>query len=647
MCGIAGIIKFKERLDEGDKEALEDSIKKIHWRGPDEEGIFVDENLALAHKRLAIIDIAGGRQPMIDKERGNVIVYNGEIYNFKELRVELENAGEEFKTQSDTEVLLKGWGRWHEKILEKLNGIFAFAIFEPAEKKLFLVRDRVGVKPLFYCYDQNRFIFSSSVAGICAFPDVERGLDITAISHYLTSIRTTFDRRTLIKGIQTLLPAEILTLDIAQKEVSPQIKKYWDFPLIAAADKMQPDIKEAAAFIHDLIEQAISLQLISDVPLGGFLSGGLDSSIIALLARRLTKGNFNAYSVGYDIEGYNEWEYIRLMTAFCRMRCEEIHLAPADYPADWKMLIQWKGLPLSTPNEVPIYHLAKALKREFTVALSGEGADEVFGGYVLSYLSAFDYERARHSENLDGNPTPLDRAIKRLYGRDFLLCPADQFFLLNSWVSLSHKKMLLADEVWNALNMDDEVCAYYEDMFAKFSGATLFDQLLHIHGKINLEGLLSRVDSSTMAASVEARVPFTDHRIIEYLFALPDDYKIRFINAEAREKAQKLNAKEIDREGFVESKFMLRKAFEGELPEEIIKRRKMSFPVPVREWFGELLKPFIEETIYENPLLNTIFNRNNLIRWIRSSNLPLQSTALWPVVNLCLWVRECDIKAEF
>ncbi len=647
MCGIAGIIKTKEHIAEHEIEALRQALKTLHLRGPDDEGLFKNDNVALGHKRLAIIDIAGGKQPMIDKERGNVIVYNGEIYNFKELRKELEGAGEFFETQSDTEVLLKGWGRWQEDILQKLNGIFAFAIFDASNKKVFLVRDRVGVKPLFYYYDAKRFIFSSSVAALMDFPCVERKVDIVALSHYLTSIRTTFDKRTLIKGVYTLMPGEILAIDLSNNTIFPQIKKYWDFPLLKPEEKNRPDIKQAAVLVHELIEQAIALQLISDVPLGGFLSGGLDSSVIALLARRLTKGNFNAYSVGYDIIGYNEWEYIRLMTAFCNMRCEEIHLRAEDYPADWRMLINWKGMPLSTPNEVPIYHLAKALKREFTVALSGEGADEIFGGYVLPYLSAFDYERARHSENTGQVPTPIDRAIRRLYGRDFLICPADQFFLLNSWVSMAHKKMLLADEIWNLLKMDEEVCAYYEDMFTKFSKGTLFDQLMHIHARINLEGLLSRVDSSTMAASVEARVPFTDHRIIEYLFTLPDDYKIRFISEEAFKQAEHLNAKEIDKAGLVESKFLLRKAFEGELPAEIINRRKMSFPVPVREWFGELLKPFIEETVYENPLLGTIFNEHNLLRWIRSSNLPIQSTALWPIINLCLWARECKIEVEF
>jgi asparagine synthase (glutamine-hydrolysing) len=516
--------------------------------------------------------------------------------------------------------------------------MFAFAIYDPVKKCVFLARDRVGVKPLFYCIRARRLLFASSIAALRCLPGVEGVLDLPAVSHYLTTLRTTLGRRTLLKGVNTLLPGEYL---IAEQGVAePVLRRYWDIDVLAPADKLDPGLGSATERVRELMTESVREQLVSDVPLGGFLSGGLDSSVIAALASRLSGGRFGAYSVGYDLEGYHEWPYVRQATEFHHMTCREMHLDAGAYPGIWNFLIGQKGLPLSTPNEVPIFHLAQALKQDFTVALSGEGADEVFGGYVMSYFSAYDFDRARHAEPAPGEPlTAIDRAMRRFYRRPYFLCLADHYFLLNSWIPFSQKQSLFTGDAWKALDNDDAMCSFYEDLLDRFRGCSTFDAYMHVHARVNLEGLLFREDSSAMAASVEARVPFTDHRLVEYLFSLPDHYKMAWAGATAAEQAREMNIREIDQARLVESKVLLRRAFARELPAEILARKKMSFPVPVREWFGDFLLPFAREAVESSPLVGALFEPETIRRTLATSALPNSGMMLWPVVNLCLWHR--------
>ena len=644
MCGIIGTISLN-----GDSSVPLDSVRagmdRMALRGPDDHGLFSVPGVALGHRRLSIIDLQTGRQPLIDPATGAVLVFNGEIYNYRELRRELERAGRTFRTASDTEVLLYACLEWGVQALDRLSGMYAFAVYEPARKRLFLARDRLGIKPLFYSLRDGRLFFASSMSALLCFPEIEPVMDPVAASHYLTTLRTTMDRRTLIKGVRTLLPGEYLVAGIGNPQA--ELRRYWDIPALAPEEKEDPGIDRAVKRVSEMMTASVREQLISDVPLGGFLSGGLDSSVIASLANRLSGGRFDAYSVGYDADGYNEWPFVRAATAFHDMDCKEIHLRPEDYPADWKFLVGQKGLPISTANEIPIYQLARALKKDFTVALSGEGADEIFGGYVIPFFSAFDYDRARHEEPAPGAElSALDRAIRRLYRRPFLLCHADQHFILNSWISFAQKQAVLTKAAWEGLGGDEDVCNYYENLFNRFAKCSTFDKHLHVHARVNLEGLLFRVDSSTMAASVEGRVPYTDHRIVEYLFALPDRYKIDWHNAAARDKAGALNVQEIDRDGLVESKLLLRRAFAANVPREILDRPKMSFPVPVREWFGGFLRTFAAETIRDSALAGAFFDTKELDRLLQTADTPLSGMALWPVTNLCLWQKELGVRCE-
>ena len=638
MCGIIGAFNLDANPDIPEA-AIRLGMRRMMRRGPDAEGFFSAPGVALGHRRLSIIDLSAGRQPLVDPQSGVVLVFNGEIYNYRELRAGLEGRGWAFDTQSDTEVLLKTYLDAGEACLDRLSGMFAFALFDPRRQVLFAARDRVGIKPFFYAVRGRHLVFASSMAALLAFPEVGREPDAEACSHYLTTIRTTLGRRTLIKDVFCLLPGE--SLSAGRAGAAPSIRRYWDVPVIPAADKTDPGLPAARERLRALLDQAVREQLISDVPLGGFLSGGIDSSILSALAQRWTGGHYNAYSVGYDEKDYNEWEFTRMAAARNGMWCKELHLTPEAYPDDWRFLVREKGLPLSTPNEVPIYHLARALKEDFTVALSGEGADEVFGGYVLPYFSAWDYERARRAPPDDQDIlSSVDRAIRRLYRRPFLIDPVDQHFLLNSWIAADQKQGLMTASAWRDAREDEGLRAFYADLFARFAGCSALDQRLHVHARVNLEGLLFRVDSSTMAASVEARVPYTDHRLVEWAFSLPDAYKLDWRSPAAREAGQALNAAEADRKNLIESKIVLRRSFTGEVDERIMQRRKMSFPVPVREWFAGFLEPMARDWLADSGLMDSFFDRAAVTRLLDTAALPASGMALWPVVNLCLWHRE-------
>ena len=634
MCGIAGIFVLSEK-ESCDAESLRRAVESMALRGPDDHGFFEAPGIALGHRRLAVIDLQGGRQPFTDPESGITLVYNGEIYNFSALRAQLAALGHPFETHSDTEVLLKAYRQWGVECLHRFNGMFAFALFDPSTQSLFAARDRLGVKPLFYSFSHGRFFFASTMAALlCLLPE-QPVLDPAAAAHYLTTIRTTLERKTLVRGVSSLLPGEYLL--IHRNQPAPAPVRYWSIPMLAPQDKEPLSLRQASEQVHALLEDAVQMRLISDVPLGGFLSGGLDSTILASLAARLTGGHYNAYSVGYDHEGFHEWPYVNEACARYGMHCHQIHLNADTYPDDWQFLIKQKGLPLSTPNEVPIYHLARALRNEFTVALSGEGADEIFGGYTIPYFSALDYDRAQHlaSDARD----PFRDALRRLYGTDHFPDHVTHHFLLNAWMPAAVQHELAPSLRAGYETMLAGYAAHYE----RLRRCSTLDQHLHIHAAINLEGLLFRMDASTMAASVEARVPFTDYRIVERLFTLPDSLKMDWASEKARQRASSLNVAEMDQENLIISKLLLREAFRNEVPASILDRRKMSFPVPFIEWFSSDMGAGIAEIIRSSPFYGGLFDPKATEAILRNAHEPRQAMHLWPLANLCLWQRQFGI----
>lgn len=635
MCGIAGVYSFGRNGGEHEA-AVHAAMNRMYRRGPDDGGLFFDERIVFGHRRLAVIDPEGGRQPLRDNATGVTLTYNGEIYNFRSLREKLVARGRRFETDCDTEVLLQAYLEWGFECVREFSGMFAFALYDPRGEKLWLVRDRLGVKPLFYHRSPERIAFASSISALLAFPGIERKLDLAAASHYLATIRTTLGDRTLWREIRTLQPGEELRISPDTPEAAPRV--YWEIPVYPAAEKRPITLAEAAEQTRERVGDAVHSQLWSDVPLGGFLSGGLDSCVLASLASRRTNGHYHGYSVGYDRTGYNEWPFVRLAASRYGMQCEEIHLCEQSFSDDWKHLIGQKGLPLSTPNEVGIFRLAESFRDKYTVALSGEGADEIFGGYVGPYFSSFDYDRAP-------NATPaLQRSLARFYGQHAFASRLEHFFLVNTWISATQKNLLLAPDVLAALDGDREMLSVYERHFERLQPCSTFDAYLHLHARVNLEGLLFRADSSTMAASVELRVPFTDHHLVEWVFSLPDACKLNLGKMSNPDAFATMNSFDIAEQGWVETKAALRRAFAPEIPEAIANRPKMSFPTPFLEWFAGPLAPACREHLAESSLLADLLApdaRREMARHAPAAN----GMTLWPLINLALWAEKWNVSA--
>jgi asparagine synthase (glutamine-hydrolysing) len=632
MCGIAGFFGA-ERRAAVPVDALRLAGERMQLRGPDAAGEWMAEGVGFVHRRLTVIDLAGGWQPMVDAATGVALTYNGEIYNFKVLRRELEGRGHRFLTQSDTEVLLRGWLEWGRRCLDRLVGIFAFAIYDPRVDILFLARDRMGAKPLYFAETASGVQFASTVAALLAFDEVTTEIDEVALLHYFKTIRTTLGAQTLLRDVATLEPGCCL---IAQRGEPVHVQRYWDFPVIPADEKRVVSLEESIETVRAMVEESIQEQMVSDVPLGGFLSGGIDSCVIAAVASR--RGVFGAYNVGYEEHACNEWPYVRMAAEHFGVSCREIPLMQAGYADTWQFLLREKGLPLSTPNEVPIYHLAHALRQDYTVALSGEGADELFGGYVTPYFSAYDYDRARRVPLEEGDlPNRTDRAMMRLYQQAHLGSHVEHHFLQNSWIAPNLLPVVVQESLFR---QERAVELHYEGLYRQFEGCTTFDKYMHLHARINLEGLLNRVDSSTMAASVEGRVPFTDHRLAEYLFAQPDAHRMNWMDDFSRTQGRVMNVAEIDNRQYVESKILLRRAFSDQIPRPILERKKVSFPVPFREWLGGTMKPFAAEMIQGSALVERYVNPEVLELILNGQENALHGMLLWPIVNLAMWERE-------
>lgn len=630
MCGIAGILTHGSAPDRADS-GIDRAVRKLHLRGPDGHGVvrLAQAKGWIGHSRLAILDPDGGTQPMQDAESGVLISYNGEVYGFKALRRRLQLKGHRFFSDCDTEVVLRAYLEWGADCVEHLDGMFAFAIWDPRSSQLLLIRDRLGVKPLYYGFTGGRLCFASSVSALLEMWPETPQVDADAVRHYLRCIRTSLGERTLVSGIKTLQPAHLISWCHGDDQLVQ--KRYWALPVIAEADKEQPDFALAAGRVAEEVDRATAGQLISDVPLGSFLSGGIDSSILVSAALKACGGDFAAYSIGFKQDAFNEWEFVREAARYFNIPCEEIHLEGHGFFNDLEFLVAEKGLPLSTPNEVPIWHLAKAFKNRFTVALSGEGADEIFGGYVGPTFCAWDYDRA-----LLGASGSVKAALERFYGRHVFASRMDHFLQVNSWLDRPRIDRLLGHSI---RGMDAVEC-WYDEQFGRTKHCSTQEAYLHIHATVNLEGLLNRLDSSCMAASVEGRVPFTDHHLAERLFSLPDRFKLHL---RPGSDGSKLNSFEASAAGLVETKRLLRAGFASRIAPGVLHRPKMSFPVPFQDLLGHRWQGELQDMLLHSPFLNGMLADDALKQLAGLDKV--DPMVAWPLCNLAIWAEKFSVKS--
>lgn len=620
MCGITGAAPGIPQ------EILRRMTARLAHRGPDGEGYFCGPEVSFGHRRLAIIDVPGGAQPMTTADGRYTIIFNGEIYNFRALRSELEAEGARFRTKSDTEALLEVFARrGGTAALEKLLGMFAFAVWDAERHALFLARDRMGVKPMYYTVRGGRLLFASEIKALLAHPDVPRRLNAAAVDDFLTYLYVPAPQ-TIFEGIDELPPAHWLEW----KDGSARIERYWD----ALPEPVEAPAAQLAEELRALLDQAVRLRLESDVPLGAFLSGGIDSSSIVALMARASAKTVRSFSLGFGAgaEHYTELEYARKVSKRYNTEHQELEIHPQCAELLPTMVAHFDE-PFGNPTALLIYQLAELTRRHVTVALAGDAGDEVFLGYpryhgvrLRRYLDIFPRAArravAKLAENISENP---DGFHARRRAREFLTTAGDHWQqAYSSWVSYfspAMRRELYTDEFRAAVGGYDS-SAVLGEHFARVAHAAPLDQVSYVDLHTFLPyNLLEYGDRMSMAHALELRLPFTDHRLVEFSMRLPAELKLRGRH----------------------TKFLLREAVRPLLPAEILKRPKLGLNPPLGMWLQSELVPLMERYLSEEAVRRRGWFRPEavaaLVRDFRSGRRDY-SLHLWGLLVLEEWARQ-------
>lgn len=546
MCGINGFFSKTGLVDA--QKRLSRMNKSLIHRGPDAGEILVccEGKVGMGHRRLSIIDLdVRSNQPMSNK---STIVYNGEIYNFKELRKEVNYT---YKTNSDTEVLLVGLEKEGINFLRKCNGMFAFAFYDDKNKFMTLARDRLGIKPLYYYCDEENFVFSSEIKGILNSGLVKAEFNEDAIDEYLGN-RYVREPYTFFKNIFQLPAGHYMTIDAS---LNIKIEKYWELP---RKFNMLKEYNEEQIYkeFKEKVKIAIDRRLIADVPVGTYLSGGIDSGLITAIVAGKMENSINTYTVGF--EELNEFSYARKVAQKYNTNHHEINMSQNSYFDLMEKVIKYKDAPLGVPNEVPLALMSKELKKDITVVLSGEGADELLGGYGRIFRSPFDYSNSQSKLSF------YEYFLER-----YEYVPRR---MRNQYLRTDHKMRDWFDE----------------EIQAKFDNYLNEESVFWFFHSYHIKGLLQRLDTTTMCASVEARVPFLDHELLEFCYEkVPYELKIKWKSEEEKIKARRLNAEKYSEISDI-PKYLLKRMGMEYLPQEVVIRKKMGFPVPLSEWSAKL-----------------------------------------------------------
>ncbi len=644
MCGILGQINLGT-TGNINKNKFKQALDLQEHRGPDDSDIYLEDNFIFGHRRLSIIDLdSHAKQPMVSKCGNYILVFNGEIYNYNEIKDELLNKGYTFTTSSDTEVLLYSYIEYGIDCIEKFIGMFAFAIQDKVKDLSYIVRDRLGIKPLYYTSQNNKFTFSSEIKSILELDNKERDINKNAVSSYF-SFRYPILNDTFFNDISSLTPAHYIK--ISNNEI--KTVEYWN---VAEKFKEQRDDKGEEYYIKELkniLESAIKYRMISDVPFGAFLSGGVDSSVITAIMAKNSSEPIKTFTIGFEEEGFNEFKYAKIVADKYNTKHREIVLSGEDYIETMENLISYKDAPLSVPNEVPLYLMSKELKKYITVVLSGEGADEIFGGYGRIFRSPYDLERLKNLDNLDLSMDEKNEFIRELikkYGVDSFSNEIEHFMNIYSYTSLDDKKELLSSDI-NLDEIENLFIDKFLSYFNELEDDSYYNKLMYTFEKVHVVGLLHRVDMTTMATSVEARVPFVDHRVVEFAFSIPLKYKLKW-NSE-KEKAKLLMSDKIS-EVYDTPKYILKKAYEGILPNEILYRKKMGFPVPLNNWFGGHFNEYAKKILLSDEAKNrNLYNIENIKEWLDSDKLSTDHSfamKIWMLINLELFNKKYFNKKQ-
>lgn len=577
MCGICGILNFGMN-ESVNKETLKRMCTVMSHRGPDDEGFFVEENVGLGMRRLSIIDLSTGHQP-ISNEDGTVwIVFNGEIYNHLALREELLSKGHKFSTSTDTEAIVHAYEEYGEDCVSKLRGMFAFAIWDKGKKKLFIGRDRLGIKPLYYYFDDKRFIFGSELKVILQYPGIPKDLDLEALDNFLT-FEYIPAPLTIFKSVKKLPQAH--TLSIEKGRIS--INEYWELYF----KETKRTEEEVCDELYNILKEAVKMRLMSDVPLGAFLSGGIDSSTVVGLMSEVMDRPVKTFSIGFDDPSYNELHYARTVAKHFGTDHTELVIKPDI--ADWvDRLIKYLDEPFGDFSIFPTFLVSELARRHVTVTLSGDGGDELFAGYeyyiadkMENYyrkLPAIFRERLIPSIVASIPPSSQKKGLVNKTKRfvEGTLHPRRlRHFRWAKFFGEEEKSLLYSEEVKRELEGVDTYLPFTM-YFTGSNGADYLGQELYADIKTYLcDDILVKVDRMSMANSLEARVPFLDHKFVEFVATVPSSMKLN---------------------GF-KSKYILKKAMVRLLPRDILYRDKQGFSIPIKNWLMNELRPLMENAL--------------------------------------------------
>ncbi|MFH1416460.1 MAG: asparagine synthase (glutamine-hydrolyzing), partial [Elusimicrobiota bacterium] len=593
------------------------------------EGYYIADahNAGLAIRRLSIIDLHTGHQPIHNEDKTVWVVLNGEIYNYKELRDDLAARGHVFYTESDTEVIVHLWEEYREKLLEYLRGMFAIALWDEKDEVLFLARDRLGQKPLVYSFVDNTLIFASEIKALLEYPGIKREINLRAIDNYL-SLKYIPAPDTIFRDIKKLEPAAYL---IYKKDRLHKISKYWAPDLTIKRDM---DLNESSEILLCMIKESIKLRLRSDVPLGVFLSGGLDSSVLVALMSGMTENRIKTYSIGFDEEDFSELKYARIIAERYGTEHNEITVKPRS--KDILHKIAWHyDEPFGDSSAIPSYYVSHETQKHVKVALSGDAGDENFAGY--SRYENFLRLRNRIYDPVSGilgrypnkllNILPYDRtgcgSFSRFgsYLNRITLGVPERYFDNMAVFNDNDKKELYLSSI-NTDIMKQRGAGYIENIFKDYTENDLINRMLYTDMNSYLpQQLLVKMDIASMMNSLEVRSPFIDHNIVEYSLKIPGKYKI---NKGVR-------------------KYILKKALKDILPEDVLKRSKQGFSVPVDEWFRNDWKDYFKETVLSEQACKRGYFNKGYIEKIFNLHLERKSqngARLWNLLMLELWHRE-------
>ena len=625
MCGIVGVCVTDERDIRGTLERMTATI--VH-RGPDDDGFFYDRGVGIGMRRLSIIDLPGGHQPISNEDGSRWIVFNGEIYNYQSLRPALVEAGHRFRTHSDTETIIHAFEQFGPDCVHRFNGMFAFAIWDAKERRLFAARDRLGVKPLYYFWDGRTLVFASEIKAILASGLVPREIDDEAIWHYLT-LRYIPAPLTIWRGIRKVPPGHSLTFDPATRSL--EVRRYWDIPY----DKPGPAMTDAEELeeFSARFREAVRLRLIADVPVGIFLSGGLDSSAVAAAVTEVHNTPLNTFSIAFHEGGkFDETPFARQVAEQLGTRHHELRIGEREFVDFLDELVWFTDEPLGDPVCVPLYYVSRLAAQHVKVVLSGEGSDEVLAGYGFEHVVAGWERQARmHRWPRLLRETAPAAAFRLIGHREYehkvrmRNLPPAQYNIatapnMTRYFSSAEKRRLWpgAPELRDS---DDVVRDYYK----RAPTRDPLHQMLYAYCQDWLvEDLLMKADKMTMATSIELRVPFLDYQLVEWAASRPASAKVRR-----------------DANGKLVTKYLLRRYAEARLPRSVIDRPKQGFPTPLYGWFsGPLGNQIREALLGPESWVGETMDRTMLREMVENAGRSSRDgDRLWLLYVLELWAK--------